>query len=233
MDVEIRIQTILSTSFVNRSREFAADRIFEKRLVLRRVTLDWLFFIHFFGRARLRTGGLDRYRFEFLFGLSAVSAAGRMETLTGTDRYKRNSPPSFLDNPLSLSRGRVGRQLDKTSSQELTWVCTSFFLSFFLKESPGRSIRNNNNNFSFPFFLRKRNSSKDETSATSEKATQVKIERDEANEKDWSFSMTRDQIVRWIVFLLSFFLSFFYFFSIFNFFFPLFVSLFVPTDTLL
>lgn len=68
-------------------------------------------------------------------GLSAVSAAGRMETLTGTDRYKRNSPPSFLDNPLSLSRGRrVGRQLDKTSSQELTWVCTSFFLSFFLSK---------------------------------------------------------------------------------------------------
>lgn len=55
VDVEIGI---LSTSFVNRSREFAADRIFEKRLVLRRVTPDWLFFIHFFGRARSRTGGL-------------------------------------------------------------------------------------------------------------------------------------------------------------------------------
>lgn len=37
VDVEIGI---LSTSFVNRSHEFAADRIFEKRLVLRRVTPD-------------------------------------------------------------------------------------------------------------------------------------------------------------------------------------------------
>lgn len=94
-----------------------------------------------------------------------------METLTGTDRYKRNSPPSFLDNPLSLSRGRVGRQLDKTSSQELTWVCTSFFLSFFPKESPGRSIRNNNNNFSFPFFCG------NGTRARTRRARQVKRRR--------------------------------------------------------
>ena len=54
----------------------------------------------------------------------------------------------------------------------------SFFLSFQRRVLEGRFVTII---IFLSLFLRKRNSSKDETS---EKATQVKIERDEANEKD-------------------------------------------------